>query len=179
MSPLRTGEDGFTLIELMVTVAITALIGLVIWQGAVHAQRTTNRMSAHSRTTIQTLQIERALREQTGHICIPYWIGSFESFIDADAGDVEIPFYEGETGSFLAVKLSDTSLLIGVKGRGARELSTVQQFEGISEIHSRVIKNDAGEPLGIQYQVYFTGKNNQPVVITAGFGSNPFWFTAR
>jgi prepilin-type N-terminal cleavage/methylation domain-containing protein len=179
MSPSRTGEDGFTLMELMVTVAITALIGLVVWQGAVHAQGTTDRMSACSRATIQTVHMERALREQTGHIRMPYWIGSFEFLVDGDAEDMEIPFYEGEAGSFLVVKHAGTSLLIGVRDVGTEELSNIQQFEGVSEITCDVITNDAGEPLGIRYEVYFTGKNNRPVVITAGFGSNPFWYTAR
>jgi prepilin-type N-terminal cleavage/methylation domain-containing protein len=179
MSPSRTGEDGFTLIELMVTVAITALIGLVVWQGAVQAQRTTDRMSIHSHTTIRTLQVERSLREQMKRIQIPYWIGSLELSIDEDAGEVEIPFYEGEADSFLVVKQSYASLLVGIKSGQAEEMSYVQQFDGISGIRFDIIENDTGALLGIQYQVYITEKNDQPIVITAGFGANPFWFTTR
>jgi prepilin-type N-terminal cleavage/methylation domain-containing protein len=179
MSPSRTGKDGFTLIELMVAVAITALIGLVVWQGAVQAQRTTDMMSVHSRTTMRILQMERSLRKQTSHILMPYWIGNLESFVDLDAGEMEIPFYEGEADSYLVVNHSDDMLLIGTRGGKTGEMSNVQQFDGISEILFDVIENDAGELLGIQYQVYVTRKNDQPVVIMAGFGSNPFWFTTR
>jgi prepilin-type N-terminal cleavage/methylation domain-containing protein len=179
MSPSRPGEDGFTLVELMVAVAVTALIGLVVWQGAVRAQKTMDRMFVRSGTTIRTLRLERFLREHTGRVRIPYWIGSLEPLVDGGAGTVEIPFYAGEADLFLVVKQSDASLLIGVRGGEAKELSTVHQFDGISEILFDVVENDAGELLGVRYEVFRAGNNDQPVVITAGFGSNPFWFTAR
>ena len=163
----------------MVTLSLTSLIGLVLWQGAIQVQRVTDKMSVHSHTTMLALQIERSLRDQTGRICIPYWIGSLEPLVHDDAGKVEIPFYEGEAETFLVVEHADVSLLIGVRRGEDEDTSRVQHFDGVFRVNFTLIESEAGEPLGIQYQLYTSKKKEQPIVIKAGFGSNPFWATIR
>jgi prepilin-type N-terminal cleavage/methylation domain-containing protein len=172
-------EDGFTIIELMVTVAITALIGLVVWQGAVHAQGIVEKVTFFSSVTVKTLQIEESLRNRTAKIQIPFWVGSVDISMQPDNGRLEIPFYEGKENMLLTVQHAGTALLIGQRERGSGEILNVQQFESIAHIEYDLILKDDRELRGIQYSLYDLNGRHSPVQILAGFGSNPFWLELR
>ena len=70
---MKNGEEGFTLMEVLVTVAVVLLLGGL----SVTASNTAMRGIALSNKTVKTAEtikrIDRHIRESAGGVRIPYW----------------------------------------------------------------------------------------------------------
>lgn len=176
-------EDGFTFIELMITLLITSLLIIGISKGLIGGSKVVEKAVAGSSTTITILQMDNQIRSMVSRVYIPFWYGNID--IEENSGTIDIPFYEGKNDSFLYFSFENNYLDIGLKKvnedspeenrQSGYNMEKVQSYGVFSRVDLKPAVNKKDEVFGLQVTVYPLNKKYPPVNVIARFGSNPIF----
>ncbi len=181
-------EDGFTFIELMITLLITSLLIIGISKGLIGGSKVVEKAVAGSSTTITILQMDNQIRSMVSRVYFPFWYGNID--IEGNSGTIDIPFYEGKNDSFLYFSFENNYLDIGLKKvnedspeekhpgenrQSGYNLEKVQSYGVFSRVDLKPAVNKKDEVFGLQVTVYLLNKKYPPVNVIARFGSTPIF----
>ena len=138
-------EDGFSFIEVLVSLLIISLVGIVLYASFSTGFRAVEKSQTEVRTAVRHLQADHIIRSAAGAVQIPYWVTDYE--MSAGERTLDLPWYEGE-----------------------KESKTVQLPEHVIIEKSELIKKDGKSPFGIKIQ-YKIGKREYTT--SAAFASFP------
>lgn len=163
-------DDGFTLIETMVSLVVLLLIGVVVWQGIAHTGRLFGKITSNLFSSVRTLHMDRHIREQTGRIDAPYWMKRLQ-VREKGANSIAIPYLKGNFDSLLYFAFEDQYLVVGEKKRGNEDIAGKLTFGPFRDADMEVVENERGEQYGIRFRLR-PAASPKTVEITARFGSN-------
>lgn len=174
-------DDGFTYIELMITIIITALLIVGVSQGLLTGSRVLEKATVNSVTTGSILQMDNLIRKNVARIYFPFWSGGIN--IAEDTSTIEIPFFEGNENAFLtfsfennylniAIKKPDEDFLTNSSGDGYLS-ETIQTFGKFSSVDFKPALTPGEAVFGVEFIVHPIEKKYPPVTIIARFGSLP------
>ena len=138
-------ENGFTFIEVLVSLLIISLVGMVLYASFSAGFRGIEKSKAEMRTAVRRLQTDSIIRSAAGSVRIPYWITEYE--MTAAGETLEFPWYDGE-----------------------KEIKTVRLPSGVVIDKSELVRKDGEAPFGIRI-TYKIGKREYTT--SAAFGSFP------
>jgi prepilin-type N-terminal cleavage/methylation domain-containing protein len=138
-------EDGFSFIEVLVSLLIISLVGVVLYASFSTGFRAIEKAQTEVRTAVRHLQADHLIRSAAGAVEIPYWVTDYE--MAAGENTLDLPWYEGE-----------------------KESKTVQLPEGVIIEKSELVREDGKAPFGIRIQ-YKIGKREYAA--SAPFASFP------
>jgi prepilin-type N-terminal cleavage/methylation domain-containing protein len=131
----RANDDGFTLLEVLVGMAILSLLGIGVWSAITVSFRSAERVHASALASAQMLQIDDRLRECAARVRAPWWIGP--PAIQAAENTWRIAFLDGTPDKELVISWDGHVLLINdgtyvsrYPGYSSAQLSAAQDAEG-------------------------------------------------
>jgi prepilin-type N-terminal cleavage/methylation domain-containing protein len=169
---LKRSEDGFTFIEIMIALVIFSILGVIVWQAISHGSKLLDKISITSSKVVEVLDLDRTLRKYTAEIIIPFWIAEIN--IKERDNEIEIPFYKGDEHSYLCFQCKGEYLLVGCHEGNGEHTKILHTFGPYVNAKAEKAYNTAGECIGLTFTVNQKKSGDLPIVITAGFRSNPF-----
>jgi prepilin-type N-terminal cleavage/methylation domain-containing protein len=110
LSSSPPAENGFTVLEVLVGLAILSLLGVGAWSGASASLRAAARVRAAVLANARLLQLDDRIREAAGRIVPPWWAKGPE--IQELQGEWRVPLIDGDPGEVLVVAFTDGVLSI-------------------------------------------------------------------
>ena len=157
-------SDGFTFIEILVSMFAMSLLGIVLWSGFLNAQGLVRRAFRTASESIRTLQLDDALMLLASRVRIPYWESA--SGARSDSTTLRVPWLDGERTNILVLEKQDGRLAIRVEKSGDSTYLTT--FSGqVNEV------SDATTRSAIRIDLS-SNVDGESLVLLAGFGSNPW-----
>ena len=135
-------EEGFTYVEILASILILSIIGILIWQGSIVASRTLFRSSDVSISSTRLLQLDEAMRREIGKIAIPYWLSLTE--IEASPRRLVIPYYGGDPDVTLLIERIEDYISLTISGR--EQHLRLGPFPGL---HVEQWQDEVGNVIGI------------------------------
>lgn len=188
INKINRSEDGFTFIELMITLLITSLLIIGVSKGLIGGSRIVEKAVASSSTTVTILQMDNQIRSMVSRVYFPFWYGNID--IEENSGTIEIPFYEGGKNNLLHFSFENNYLDIGLKKinedspeknrpeenrQSGYNLEKIQSYGAFSRVDLNPAVNKIDEVFGLQVTVYPLNKKYSPVNVIARFGSTPIF----
>jgi prepilin-type N-terminal cleavage/methylation domain-containing protein len=106
----RASEEGFTLLEVLVGMAILSLLGVGVWTAVTASFRSAERLQASALANAQILQIDDRLRDCTVRVRAPWW--AEPPSIQAAEHTWRIAYLDGKPEKKLVVSWNDRVLSI-------------------------------------------------------------------
>ena len=66
-------EQGFTFVEILVSMLLLSVLGLVIWSALARGQGLVQRTFQGTLEAVRVLQLDTGLRKAAGRVRVPYW----------------------------------------------------------------------------------------------------------
>jgi hypothetical protein len=130
------GEQGSTLLSVLVAMVVLSLVGICAWSAASTAVRVAGRVRARAMMNARLLLLDRCFREEALRIRPPWW-GRIPE-IEGGEGDWRIPYREGAADACLAITWRGGRLCID---NGERIL----MFGGFTSVSLKAVREDATE----------------------------------
>jgi prepilin-type N-terminal cleavage/methylation domain-containing protein len=109
-SPFRRREQGFTLVEVLIGMAIMSILGLAVWTAVTVGLRTAGRLHDGALANARLLLLDDRLREAVGRVRVPWWIA--EPAVETAPGAWSIPWLDGEPDRKLVISWHDEAVWI-------------------------------------------------------------------
>jgi len=155
----RPAENGFTVLEVLVGLAILSLLGIGVWSGVAASLRAASRLRAAVLANARLLQLDDRIREAAGRIVPPWWEKGPE--IQELQGEWRVPLVDGYPEKFLVVAFKDGVLSID-------DGDFVSLFPGFTSVRLAPAWEGESGFGGLRLEV--TGKGIGPLSISARFG---------
>lgn len=97
-------SDGFTIVEVLVAVAVTSILGMGLWFALSHAGRLLGKASTVHRNIRQVLFLNDAMRREVGRVRIPFWEGLSLFDEDDESKTLRLPFVDGARNRELRIE---------------------------------------------------------------------------
>jgi prepilin-type N-terminal cleavage/methylation domain-containing protein len=104
------GEDGFTLVEVLVGLAVISLLGVAVWGAAAAAFRGVERARRSALASARAIQLDDRFRACIGRVRPPWWGG--EPRMESEGAAWRIGDLDGEAGKALVLRWADGVLSI-------------------------------------------------------------------
>lgn len=157
--PSRAGEEGFTLLEVLVGMVVLSLLGIGVWTAVTVAYRSVERFRESVRAGVQVLQLDDRFREGAARVRPPWWSG--EPDIQAEGHMWRISCLDGDPGKTLTLSWQDGVLSIDDGKRVAR-------YRGFTDADLSPALDDAGIPFGALLSL--EGEHFGRITIVARYG---------
>ncbi len=159
------GQGGFTFVELLVSLVLLSVLGLVVWSGLLNADGLVRRTIRQAALSARVLQLDTFLRRSALRVRVPYWQTGLQA--NQEPGKVEVPWLDGEAGATLTVELRGEQVIVGFPGE-----ERFIPFGPFPAAKLGLYKDASGQSGGIELTV--TGGREEPVLMRAPFGGHPF-----
>lgn len=182
---MLSNNDGFTFIELLITLVITSLLIIGISQGLISGTKIIEKATIKTESTTTYIEMDDLVRQMVGRIYMPFWLSDI--YYEEEPGYMEIPYFDGKGDSFLTISFTENNLHVGIKvlisddaevaNRRQSEYQTevIRSFHAFSNIDIETALNAEQEVIGITLSVYPIDESVEPFTIVAPFGSNPLY----
>jgi len=156
----KSGSSGFTLLEALIALTLTALIGTAVFSVFPDALVFCRRITEQTKWNRELIRLERALRESVSDIRIPYWIEEIEITYKGDV--LNVPYWRGKRDLLLNITMADGDLKIATP-------SDDYVFRGYVKAGYSLLKNSAGQVIGIELRV--EKNDREPTLFQCAFGA--------
>jgi prepilin-type N-terminal cleavage/methylation domain-containing protein len=140
-SPSRPGEEGFTLLEVLVGMVVLSLLGIGAWSAVTVALRSVERFRDSARAGFRVLQLDDRLRACADRVRPPWWSGEPE--LQAEGYAWRISCLDGDPGRMLAISWQDGVLAIDDGERIAR-------YRGFTDVSLSAVRDGTGAAFGVE-----------------------------
>jgi prepilin-type N-terminal cleavage/methylation domain-containing protein len=158
-SSSRPAENGFTVLEVLVGMAILSLLGIGVWSGVAASLRSASRLRAAVLANARLLQLDDRIRQAAGRIVPPWWAKGPE--IQELQGEWRVPLVDGYPEKFLVVAFKDGVLSVD-------DGDFVSLFPGFTSVSVTPAWEGESGFRGLRLDV--AGKGIDPLSISARFG---------
>ena len=158
-----TNEQGFTLVEVIVALALTGTLLLVVWAAASGGMWTAGRIGAAVSRNIEMAQIDRAVRDLAQRVAVPYWAKAPR--VQTTSSRMRFSFLDGDPDAWASFSFDDGSLVLD---DGKSRLV----FRGIETASFSFDDRPAGTSPPLEIILRIRGGKNARIV--APFGTSPF-----
>lgn len=160
-------EDGFTFIEILVSLVLFAVLGVVVWTALLQAQRLIGKVTLRASQSAKILQADDMVRHYAAQIRIPFWVGKLE---DAGNGkELVLPYLNGDADDVLLLRQNQGMLVIGSQSSG--QMAALGPF---TSIQFNIKSSSESKPWGLVVTLGVGGPQGEAVDIYAPFGGIPF-----
>jgi len=162
LSRSRPSEQGFTLVEVLIGMAILSILGVGVWSGVTVALRTAERFHARALANARLLQLDDRFRECAGRILAPWWISG--PSLSTTGGSWSVAWLDGDPKRKLVLSFSEGVLSVD-------DGAYVSRYPGLSSASLAAGLDGRNESLGMTLTV--EGKDIGHKAIVARYGSAP------
>jgi prepilin-type N-terminal cleavage/methylation domain-containing protein len=158
-SSSRPGEEGFTLLEVLVGMVVLSLLGIGAWTAVSVAWRSVERFRAGSRAGAAVLQLDDRLRACAARVRPPWWGG--EPGLSA-AGDAwRISCLDGDPDRALTLSCQDGVLAID-------DGQLVARYHGFTDVDLSPARDPTGSQFGVELSITADPLGRFTIVATYG-----------
>ncbi len=161
-STSRDADGGFTLVEVIVGMAILSLLGVAVWGGTTAALRAVSRAHDAALGNARLLELDDRFRAAAFRIRPPWW--ESELAVEDSNDTWRIPFLDGAKDRFLVVSVKD-----GILSIDDGEIAT--QYAGVTTASLALEKDESGTPFAAALEV--EGRDTGHLTILARLGGMP------
>jgi prepilin-type N-terminal cleavage/methylation domain-containing protein len=178
--PDRNRENGFTFIEVLVSVTILSILGFAIWIGFISVINLIQTVPEATEKGQNLLNLDTYLRHSCEEILVPFWMPEYEYEEESDR--VVLPYYGGKEENILSIEYKDK--YITITPSIIEEDETEDESEPLppsfkagpyDEVRFEVISTKEEGLIGLEVSILETFEEYEGVKIFARFGSYPFW----
>ncbi len=160
-------EDGFTFLEILVSLLLLSILGLILWSSLFNAQGLIGKILHEASFSAKVLQLDDFIVQAAQKIRVPFWVKEIE--IQEEDGRMVVPWLNGNPEDFLVFQKQNDSILIGYQESGQ-----FLSFGPFADIDVRPKENGNEQIWGVQLTITDIRNADHRVVISAHFGSAPF-----
>jgi len=129
----RGSSGGYTLMEVLVAIAILSALGFGVWMSVSGSHRLLARVSALDRGSRQVLLLDAALRAELARIRPPFWLGAPPVAVSASSACLELTCLGGEPDALLRVVFEDRFVrIVEESAQGRVPLGSFGPFESVT-----------------------------------------------
>ncbi len=148
-------SDGFTIVEVLVAVAVTSILGMGLWFALSHAGRLLGKASKVHRNSRQVLFLDDAVRREVGRVRIPFWEGMSPFDGHDQSKTLVLPFVDGKRNRELRIDfVGDRVRLSRIEGK---EETVVASFGPFTSVTWEWVEEIAGKVSGFHLLVQMEG----------------------
>jgi prepilin-type N-terminal cleavage/methylation domain-containing protein len=140
----RPGEEGFTLLEVLVGMVVLSLLGIGVWTAVAVAGRSMERFRESVRAGSQVLQLDDRFRACADRVRPPWWGG--EPDLVAAGGAWRISCLDGDPDRALTLSWQDGVLAID-------DGELVARYRGLTDVELAPARDPAGRQLGVELRL--------------------------
>ncbi|MBN1697777.1 MAG: prepilin-type N-terminal cleavage/methylation domain-containing protein [Spirochaetales bacterium] len=181
--PAKNKEDGFTFIEILVSVVILSVLGFSIWTGFIGVMNLIGSVPEATEKAQKLLALDSYLMQVCGAIKIPFWMPEAE--IEEESDKVILPFYDGKKENMLSIEYKDKYIIITTSIIEEEETDEDEEsgetyiptFKAgpYDEVTFEIVSTKEEGLIGLDVSILETYDEYEPVKIFVRFGSYPFW----
>lgn len=188
----RDSEAGFTLIEVMVSLAMLSIMGFSIWAAFGGGLRILNRIPEVGEANMAILRFEQHIKGYLNRVIFPYWTSELE---DIDEDEPIIPYFYGYKDFklyfteertedldtelyYLVLKAKgdfDDDMAVQEEFRATKETPMINRLGPFREISYEIVTDEDDHPIGINITVIPEKEAYGEISIFGKFGGEPFW----
>jgi prepilin-type N-terminal cleavage/methylation domain-containing protein len=178
--PNSDREDGFTFIEVIVSVTILSILGFSIWMGFIGIMNLIRTVPEATEKGQKLLNLDTYLRQTCEDIVLPFWIPEYE--YEEESDKVMLPYYGGKEENILSIEYKDKYITIiqsiieeDEEEADSKPPPPLFKAGPYDEVRFEVISTKEEGLIGLEISILETFEDYEPVKIFARFGSYPFW----
>jgi len=167
----HSSEGGFTFVEILVSLLLVSVLGLVIWSGLARGENLVRRTFRGTADAVRILQLDTALRKAAGRVVVPYWEAGPE--VETAGDSVRVSWLDGQARRYLSLERRGGLLAVGFSTEEPEGL-----FGPFDEIALGLMTGPDGTTRGIRVAVVggaAGGWGGGTVELQARFGGQPLW----
>jgi prepilin-type N-terminal cleavage/methylation domain-containing protein len=105
-----TGDEGFTLIETLISVIIFLIAVVTVWGLALTLSLNFSKAGGRATDREKILQFDTFLRQSVSHIAIPFWANTLWE-ISENHDKIVIPWLYGDTDKIFEIYFADNEII--------------------------------------------------------------------
>lgn len=183
----RTNKDGFTFLEILVSLVLLSVLASVLVFGVFRAQNLFGLITDRAISGVKLLQLDTSVRSLAANVRIPFWMDTVE--INQKETLLAIPYLDGDPTQYLIFETRSEHLYTRIEKREpyltephlwrrwiGEELSkpssrAERSFGPFTDIRFELAVDEESRMLGVGLYVTLLDKDDREVFILARFGS--------
>ena len=176
----RGSSGGYTLMEVLVAIAILSALGFGVWMSVSGSHRLLARVSSLDRGSRHVLLLDAALRAELARIRPPFWLGAPPVAVSASSACLELTCLGGEPDALLRVVFEDRFVrIVEESAQGRVPLGSFGPFESVTCEVVRVEGADGdgveSRPRGYRFTVLTREPAEEGIELFVIPSSHPFY----
>jgi len=155
-------EDGWTLVEVLVSLSILSLLALGAWNAAAVSLRLASDIRDRAMEAARLLELDDRLRGLAGRVRTPYWTA--EHAMSLDSGECRVAWLDGDPDKGLLMSFREGRLSLG-DGESAAVYAGFRRAVFLSALDAD------GRPYGVSVELETDG--GRVLAVTGRFGGTP------
>jgi prepilin-type N-terminal cleavage/methylation domain-containing protein len=156
-------EEGFTLAEVLVALALLSTLGLFVWAASASGEKSLRRIADGVRRNAEILELDAVVRSYAQRVLTPYWLQGPRS--ERAPGSLSVSYLDGSEDAALQISFGSQTLTVG---DGVHSV----EFKGVQDARMEITSATPQGASALKLTVRIGGA--QAVTILAALGGRPF-----